>query len=321
MNATRYWTILAVLLVSAAASGSGTDYTWTGAEDSTTWKEPGNWLPLDDSGWPGQDPADTATVPHIQGDAYYPLVPLDTIELAALTLTYDQYGGSQVNFEPSTSSRSALIVTGRDGLVVGQSCTITIAKARSLQLSGGGQYVIDGVIDGGSTALLAEPHLVFGGSGTDDTTHVLAGTGSIRGSAALVLLPYSADNVVVLGYDNAIYGSVKVGVALVNHGVVDATIPGSQNGGHVLRLYCQPKVGDGDWKITGNENFSSDDVLLVDTPVAGSGKVIVGQHGILDVNVHFSVYGTMTMEPNATIVVAPGVMFDVDRFQKTGCPD
>ena len=149
--------------------------------------------------------------------------------------------------------------------------------------------------------------------GDADKTYVTSGSGRFVGTEFLRLRP-AGTVLLVLGPDNQINGNCEVTVALVNYGVVDPALPGAK-----LILHCWPKVGPGIWAVTGGLS-GQESTLVINTAVAGSGNLVVDPHGGLDVNVHFSLYGTAAIAPGATIEVAKEVMFDVGKFRPLDCP-
>ena len=117
--------------------------------------------------------------------------------------------------------------------------------------------------------------------------------------------------------NNAIDGSFNISSPLVNHGVVDPWHPTTD--GHTMTLQCEPKVGAGDWKVTGGTS-GSPNTMVIDTPIAGAGDLVVGSNGVLEVHRHFSLYGNATISALATINVDREIMFDVGVFAMVGCP-
>lgn len=151
-------------------------------------------------------------------------------------------------------------------------------------------------------------------------TTVTSGCGYIYGRDRLYLRRPVGDRntVLVLGPDNGLHGGLRIDLALVNRGVVDPTDPEDANGTHWMQLYCQPKVGPGDWRITAGGTGTN--TMVIDTPIVGTGNLVLGSSAILNVNAHVSLYGTMTAGPGCYITVGKGIMFDVDRFPLADCP-
>ena len=82
----------------------------------------------------------------------------------------------------------------------------------------------------------------------------------------------------------------------------------------MLELQCNPKIGAGNWAVTGTGNR-----MKIVTPVAGTGNLSVA--GTLDVERHFWLHGTFFMGSGATINVSKDVVLDVGQFQPMECPE
>jgi len=136
--------------------------------------------------------------------------------------------------------------------------------------------------------------------------------------------------VLVLGPDNSIHGSAFVTIALVNNGLVNPEDPISGGTGDKITLTCNPKLGAGDWKVTcaDCDAVNEKNTLLIEAPVVGTGDLVVGHHGLLQVKRMLSLHGDFEMSTDADddfviggkIEVEPGVLFDVDRFTSLSCP-
>jgi len=177
-------------------------------------------------------------------------------------------------------------------------------------------HLLAGVIEAVSSQLNKEPILTFGGA---DMTHVLTGRGGFRGTGAGVM---TGEAVLVLGVNNAIEGNMDISLPLVNNGLVTTDIPGVDNFADTIHLWCEPVIGAGDWQATGGGSGDGQrNWLVVDTPLAGSGDLVVGEYGGLKVHRHLTLSGTLTVERRARIEVDKEVMFDVDRFVPENCPD
>jgi len=127
----------------------------------------------------------------------------------------------------------------------------------------------------------------------------------------------------VLGPDNSIRGTVFVTVALGNNGLVNPEDPINGGTGDTITLTCEPKIGDGDWQVTCDacDEDSEKNTMIVKTVVVGTGDLVVGHHGLLQVKRMFSLHGDFTMSgEKAKIEVDKNVVFDVDRFTSQSCP-
>jgi len=143
----------------------------------------------------------------------------------------------------------------------------------------------------------------------------VSATTSVTTTTAAGNITSGGETVLVLGPDNAIYGSVDIWGPLVNHGLVDTNHPTLN--GRTIVLYCDPKVGAGDWKVTGG-SVQNPNTMEIYAPVAGTGDLEVGANGLLIVHRHFSLYGTATIA--GTVNVDQDVMFDVGVFAPVDCP-
>ncbi|RJP32754.1 MAG: hypothetical protein C4547_13645 [Phycisphaerales bacterium] len=318
----RFFYIFAVVLTVVAAFGvagagmamAGDDYVWTSSQgDPHNWKNDLNWAGPEGY-WPGETSVDdTATIPWLGSGDYPDLA--ESVEIAKLSLLYiENSGGGKLTVD---GIAAVLTINGRDGLALQQQTVLTIGDdGGRIAFKQGGDLVLDGHIrslyTGGEED---EANIEFAG------TTVTSGCGYIIGLGRVYLLrtPTDRDALLILGPDNGLYGTLDIQVALVNRGVVDATNPEDEDEPHALRLYCEPKLGPGDWRVTGGGTGTS--MMIIETPVVGSGNLLVGPNSILRVFGHVSLYGTLTAGPDSHVTIGKGLMFDVDRFELSGCPD
>ncbi len=322
----RITVMLAVLpvvaLLAAPASADQTTFTWTRGGGTDNWEDASNWFadpqpnPLR---WPGEGAfvddivivrwefgmGDDVEVVKPNGDA--------SITIAELRILYNQTFNkwASVTIAPRGGDQFHEIeVTARDGLTVEEDCVLTIGGSdanpnATLRLSGGGDIMLDGTIllngadDGDQSALQFNPS-----PGNSDETYVTRGCGAI-GAPEPGWITSGGDQVVlVLGPGNTIYGDVILALPLVNQGLVETY-------GGTLKLVCEPKIGPGDWSVTGG-------TMEVLAPVAGTGDLLVA--GDLNLHRHFSLYGNLTQVGGSVITIDQDVMFDVGEFDATGCP-
>ena len=112
------------------------------------------------------------------------------------------------------------------------------------------------------------------------------------------------------------------GLRLVNHGLVDPNNPDGGTG-DTITLTCDPKIGDGDWQVTCTDCDEDEEknTMIIKTPIVGTGDLVVGHHGLLQVKRLLSLHGHFEMSgTKAKIEVDKNVLFDVDRFSSTSCP-
>ncbi len=222
-----------------------------------------------------------------------------------------------------------LTIEGRDGLTVQDSATLRVGQKCWLILQGGGTIVLDGTIKGvGGVPPDSEGTVVFKPNDnypTSSHTYITTGSGMFLGATGLRLFPPvgSAIETLVLGPDNAIHGTVLITIPLINHGLVDPNNPIDGGTGDTITLECDPKIGDGDWKVTCDDCDEDDEknTMVILTPVVGTGDLTVGHHGLLQVKRLFSLHGDFSISGvKAKIEVDPGVPFDMDRFPSQACP-
>lgn len=304
-----------------AVASAGTTFTWTG-DVSMNWKLSDNWLP--DTAWPGQNADDDIVIVRFQfGMVNMPEKPTGgTTTIAKLDILYNSGlgQGATVTVMPAGPwIFNAIKITERDGLTVETDCQLILGGQAEgndyaeVLLAGGGNITLDGVIE--FAGAVSELEL----TSTNEQTSVIIGSGSIRGTE---LGAINGSDVLVLGPDNAINGSVDIFVPLVNHGEVDPDIPGVTNYGDTITLYCEPKVGPGLWSISGSGSGQGEqNTMVIYAPVAGTGNLVVGANSVMDVHRHFSLYGTYIVGSGALIRVDQHIMFDVGRFAPEACPD
>lgn len=317
--------ILGVVLIAAAAASAGTTFTWNGSV-SSNWENEDNWTPSPTPNplrWPGENgdiDDDIAVVRFEFGMTNMPVKHAGTnITIAKLQILYNttQQHGATVRIDRRDQEQNHVIfIMDGDGLTVESDCLLSIGNSgddpeAEVQLHGGGNIVLDGIIEFAGSNSALELYGV-------DKTYVTTGSGSIRGTE-VGHIPAGDQTVLVLGPGNAINGSVKIYAPLVNHGLVDTDIPGVANYGDTIILYCEPKVGSGTWAVNGGgSGQGQQNTMIVLTPVAGTGNLVVGANGFLVVRRHFSLYGTLTQL--GSISVDPDIMFDVGVFDAEGCP-
>jgi len=120
----------------------------------------------------------------------------------------------------------------------------------------------------------------------------------------------------VLGPGNQINGEVRLYSQTVNHGVIDPYYDGS-DGGQLMSLYCQPKLGSGLWSVTGGSQ--DDNTLEVWTPIAGSGGLTLNGGGLLLVHRSIVLYGNLSLSGGQASIDAE-VLFDVGSRDPADCP-
>jgi len=302
-------TILVLCMaIALCGTAQGTDYIWdAGAHPDPSWHLAANW---DLPGYPDDD-EDTATIPwHPLGN--YPEITVGNITIKALTLETNASGDGGADLWIGKE----LTIEGRDGLTVEEDATLRIGYNTRLYLNGGGTIVLDGRIE--AVADLA--YVFFAGP----HTYVTTGDGIFLGTTPCTPLNLcqSGPSTLVLGPDNGIHGSAFVTIALVNKGLVDPNDPDGGIG-DTITLTCEPKIGDGDWQVTCDacDEDSEKNTMIVKTVVVGTGDLVVGHHGLLQVKRMFSLHGDFTMSgEKAKIEVDKNVVFDVDRFTSQSCP-
>ena len=154
--------------------------------------------------------------------------------------------------------------------------------------------------------------------------YITTGSGKIIGTGYLRLLGHNSKAVLVLGPDNAIHGSATIWPQVVNYGLIDPNDPvsGLTPYPHTIKLLCEPKIGPGDWQVTGGgSEQGQENKMEVWTPIAGTGDLTVGEHGVLLVHRHLSLYGQFFMDKGARIEVDEETVFDVHRFSPASCPE
>lgn len=103
----------------------------------------------------------------------------------------------------------------------------------------------------------------------------------------------------------------------VNYGAIDPQIPNGA-GGHIMFLHCEPKLGPGQWSVTGGTLYEN--TMEVWTPVAGSGGLTVASGGVLHVHRAMVLYGSSSVS-GGSVTVDAEVLFDVGGLDPEGCPN
>jgi len=305
-------------LLAATVHAQPAVFTWNGSQ-SSSWKNKYNWnRPQGVERWPGENTQitdDEVIIAYININT--PMPQLDNggnIKIGKLEIQYDTQPATLTLVDPGDPLYNALTVTKRDALTVQANCQLILGQDCFLLLDGGGDIALDGVVrfDGPN----AKFELLGAGY---DYTYVTTGSGSFRGTGAGVM---TGEAILVLGVNNAIEGNMDVSLPLVNNGLVTTDIPGVDNFADTIHLWCEPMIGAGDWEATGGGSGDGQrNWLVVDTLIAGSGDLVVGEYGGVQVHRHLTLSGTLTVERRARIEVDKEVMFDVDRFVPENCPD
>ena len=155
---------------------------------------------------------------------------------------------------------------------------------------------------------------------SDHKTYVTRGSGSIRGigtGRTLADVIQITGGVLILGPDNEINGQVRLLPLTVNYGAID---PGYTNsaGGHLMRLTCEPKLGPGEWGVTGGS--VNNNIVEVWAPIAGSGGLTLNGGGFLLMHRSMVLYGSLVAN-GGSVSIDPEVLFDVGGLSPTDCPE
>jgi len=316
------------MTIAPCGTAMADDYEWTGATTDPVkrdWHDEENWVNNstggEPDGYPGEGGStdDTVDIPHVDNNNYPSINGTEGLTISftirSLILRTDPEGPADLLLSARDQGRS-LTITERDGLTLEDDTTLRIAYNASLNLNGGGTIVLDGRIE--AVADLA--YVFFAGP----HTYVTTGDGIFLGTTPCTPLNLcqSGPSTLVLGPDNGIHGSAFVTIALVNKGLVDPNDPDGGIG-DTITLTCEPKIGDGDWQVTCDacDEDSEKNTMIVKTVVVGTGDLVVGHHGLLQVKRMFSLHGDFTMSgEKAKIEVDKNVVFDVDRFTSQSCP-
>jgi len=307
---------IVLALLAPVLPAAATDYVWTfGAAPDNAWDNEDNWSEL--SGYP-DGPEDTAEIPFIDDDPEsYPEIDFGSAQTGVLTLRKENGGdgGAMVRL---VTTNAGLTVLKRNGLVVEENAQVRVeASNAEFELSGGGRIMLDGRIAGeGGRVVLGGGH-----------SYITVGSGMLLGDPSFELTTPADDyrfSTLVLGPGTSIRGGVTITLPLVNNGLVD---PDHPDGGapYAIHLICAPKIGAGDWKVscTDGQACTGNTVnrLIVETPVVGSGDLIITRHGIAEIRRHFSLYGILVVTGElAGFLIDENVMFDVDRYTFSLCP-
>lgn len=321
--------IVAAVLFTVAASTvtAGTTYTWVGQGGNARWDNDSNWSPS--TGHPGKSAStdDIAIIPSHQGNQPT-LNSTNYITIKSLTLSDGAFTDPILTLDEDSSQAPTLIVTDRNGVNIDANCEVKLEKGAHLRILGGtgddvnrtNKVTLNGRIIFESTAENFRPTLSFGPSTNGSNyykTTVIDGTGMIVGKAEGYIFPTTAytpeKNVVVLNPGCQIRGNVTIGLSLVNHGVVNTDDPDASDGGDKISLRCVPMTGSGDW-IVGGGASGAPNILEVLVAVSGTGDLTIKTYGKLLVKRHMSIQGAFTMEPNATLEVDGGILFDVKQW-------
>ncbi|MCC7291507.1 MAG: hypothetical protein IT449_05535 [Phycisphaerales bacterium] len=311
---------LIVLVCSTAAPSQeavcpeATTYTWLGGNEN--WFLNTNWSP---NGVPGSD--DIAYIPSVdlQNQKFFPIISSGHAAVCALVMEKtdeEAETGPTLTLQWASGTAWNLNVGGQNGLIVGPDCEIRLEKDMTLNLLSPGTVQLDGSIVFKSSLPDKRPTINFPTGAT-----ILKGGGHILGEQLGRLWStagYQSQSWVVVGPDNALHGEFHIDVGLINNGVVDPVGGLSEGQGITQRaiyLTCTPKMGSGQWNITGG-TADINHAIYVNVDLTGTGRIKVGNYGILYVNRHISLGGGFTMEGNGKYIVPRLTLFDAHRFVK-----
>ncbi len=289
------------------------EFTWNGSE-GPEWDVADNWTP--NARVPGS--GDRAYIPSVADN--YPVINGNHVTVCELELEKTGNSNPTLTIAEHASTSNAIVVTGRNGLSVGAECEIHIAKAGILSLGAPGTVLLDGnIVFVDSNGPIGPPSFLLPTGAT-----MLTGDGYILGADdannyAFIGGGNNHDNWLVVGPNNALYGSLWIAAGVVNNGLIDPNGQDSPTYGRTLYLTCTPKIGSGRWEVTGGalvEEQPRLNTLLIDVPVATSGSVKIGSYGVLDIRNHFTVMGKFEMDGNGKYSVAQNILFDAHRFAK-----
>ncbi|MCC7292348.1 MAG: hypothetical protein IT449_09845 [Phycisphaerales bacterium] len=295
-------------LAQQEACPGATKYTWQGDENAS-WSVPQNW---DLDAVPGAN--DIAYIPSIPGGQQFPEISGSGAQVCALQLKKTGSRDPQVTVK-SGSGEQVLYIYGQNGLDVGAGCEIRLEKDQSLSLISPGIVKLDGKIVFKSSQDQERPNIFFPEGAT-----ILQGSGQILGETRGRLFGPGGNEELgwlVVGTGNALYGELQVEVGLINNGIVDPLISPNDHPA-VVSLTCMPKLGSGQWNITGGtETYRNR--IDVNVDVASTGTVTIGNYGELHLNRNMMVSGGITMEGNGKFVVPWFILFDVRQFATMVC--